>query len=227
VEVGGVLLGKALDLRLGVFNGAGLGKENDNRDVLVALRVEGRPLGPLSPGITDTDAAETPRAALGLGAAFDLPAHQSAYEEEIQYNSADASITADVHLKWQGLSLLGAIFYRYADHGGGVFKGEGDDLTEQAVLSLGGTIQAAYCHAKTRLTPAVRYSVYDASLDRSKNHVHQATAALTYTLVPGHAKLTLDYSGLFPSDASRSYLAPMDSWVEARHDLSIVAEIRF
>ena len=226
-EVSGHLLSEKLSLSLGVFNGAGLGKENDNRDVLTALRIEGRPLGAISTGIADIGTASSPQLALGVAAAFDLPLHQSAYAPDTRYNSADISVTADAHVKWRGLSVLAAIFYRYADHGGGIFEVDGDTLISKELQSLGGMVQLAYYNAETRLMPAARYSIYSARLDREKDHVHQATIALTYRVIPEHLSLTLEYSGLFPSDTSRSYLAPVSSWVDDRHDISVVAELRF
>jgi hypothetical protein len=226
-EIGGLFFEERLDIRLGVFNGAGLGQENDNRDVLTALRIEGRPLGKLSTGIPDNEVSNAPLIAIGAAAAFDLLEHQSAYAPETRYNSADISATVDVHAKWRGISALGAFFYRSANHGGGRFDVNGDALKKRSINSLGGMVQLAYYHAATRLMPAARYSIYDADLDRIGDHAHQATVALTYCLVPEHLDLMLEYSGLFPSDTVHSYLAPRDTWVDNRHDITIMAEIGF
>jgi hypothetical protein len=226
-ELGASLLGKQLDIRLGVYNGAGLGKENDNRDVLTALRVEGHPLGEMTAGIADTAFAEQPLLTLGGGVAFDLLSHQSAYEAETRYNSADWNATLDFHVKWKGASALASIFYRHADHGGGIFKLVEDTLRADAVQSFGGMFQLAYHHAKTRLTPAARYAIYDPALARSQDHVHEASTALSYDIVAEHVKLTAAYTGCYPSNKTQSYLAPRPSWVDNRHEISLVATFDF
>ena len=226
-EVSFKLLSQRIGVMGGVFNGAGLGAENDNRDVLAALRLEGMPLGAMTPGVSDSAGAERPLLAVGAAFAFDLLEHQSPYDISRRYNSADYNLAVDVHFKWRGLHALGGLFYRHSDHGGGVFEVNEETLDEVPVDSIGGMFQLGYYFAEAGLLPGIRYALYDARLDRGDDQVHQLTGTLNYVVFPKHLRMILEYSALLPANKSHSYLAPGGAHADTRHDTSLLAEVAF
>jgi hypothetical protein len=232
VSLGGRVLGGRFNYEAGVFNGAGLNAPNDNRDVLAAVRLFSDALGPMSDGMSDTAGENKPLLRIGAGFAFDLPRHESQFDPGNDYNSADYNVTADLHLKWRGLSLLASFFYRYSDHGSALFDVVPDETgTETArdkpVQSMGLSGQIAYYHARSRLEPAVRYALYDARLHLVDDHVHEITGALNFHVYPKHFKLIAEYRGLLPQDTRRSYLAPLGTGYDYLHELSLMAEVSF
>ena len=224
-DVGARLSGTALKERLayglGVFNGEGLNRENDNRDVLVSGRLSVSPLGPMTGEMSGRETDATPRVSVGFGAAYDLHAHPYPQEMEARYNASELSTTLDAAVTWSGLSAFAAVFYRRANHGD-AFSDE-----KQVFHSLGATAQIAYYVSALHLEPAVRYSFYANQIDQSGNGVHEATAGLFYDAVPEHVRVGIEYSGLFPTDTDASYLSPDDVYYGLRSELSVSAELFF
>ena len=224
-DLGAVVRGTALDERftygIGVFNGAGLNLENDNRDVLVSGRLAVAPLGPMSAVPTGEETSASPRVAVGIGAAYDLRAHPYPQAPTLRYNASELSTTFDATVTWRGLSAFAAISYRRADHG--------DAFSDKRTLfhSVGAAAQIAYNLPSLRLTPAIRYSYYTNAVRQSGNGAHEATVGLFHDAVPEHVRIGVEYSGLFPADTEASYLAPDGVYYGLCHELSFSAELGF
>ena len=220
-EIGGAVLDDRLVYHLGVWNGAGIHRENDNRDVLIAGRIAFAPLGSMSINMSDIEGAKSPRVSAGLGAAYDLPLHRRLLEPDTTYNSSDFSATFDAALKWRGLSAFAAVFYRYSDHGAGLAE------SESVLHSLGAVVQAAYYISSLNLEPAVRYSVFSARLGRGESAVHEATAGVQYYVYPEHLRFGIEYRGVFPTEDTASYIVSNDPNRDASHEIGVSAEVKF
>ncbi|MDJ0765027.1 MAG: porin [Myxococcota bacterium] len=201
LEISGSIANQVFKYAVGVFNGSGGSVANDNRDVLVALRFASDPLGPMTRGMSDLTPSKRPLLSIGGAFAYDLPAHQSAGNPGSTYNSSDVNLTGDVHFKWQGVSALGAVFYRQADHGAVM-------ADKEPIDTLGMMVQFAYFNASAKLEPAYRYSVFDPDLDVADDHVHEHSLGLSYYPYKDNLKVQVQYRGLFPTKKERSYFLP-------------------
>lgn len=224
LEVSGSVFGGMFQYQAGVFNGSGDNTENDNRDVLVALRLATDPLGSMTPGMSDLETVKKPLLSVGAAFSYDLLEHVSAVDPLKEYNSSDLNLTADVHFKWHGIAVLAAMFYRHADHGA-VFTDESGD--NYPIDSLGLQASVSYFNDYTRLEPAFRYSVYDADMERKLDHVHEITAALGYHPFLPHVKVLIEYRGLFAAQTDRTYLVPYGVWYDYYNEISIMAQMAF
>lgn len=219
--LGGTAFDHVFDYHLGVFNGGGLNRENDNRDVLVAARLAVSPFGPLNLDMSDLDGNESPRVSVGAGAAFDLPVHTSPALPEEMYNSLDINATLDAAVKWRGLCAFTSVYYRRSDHGYGLSR------KSEILHSLGTTAQVAYYLSALHLEPAVRYSFFSARLDSSKDYVHEGTVGVNYHVFEEHLRVGIEYRGLFPVDKEASYLSPVGVRHEPQHEIGVSAEVEF
>ncbi len=220
-EVSGAAFKGRFTYGLGVFNGASLNRENDNRDVLVSGRAAYLPFGEMSDAMSDAERTESLKLSIGAGVAYDLVSQRYALASEEEYNSSDVSATLDVHAKWKGLSTFAAVFYRHSDHGRALI---GD---EETLSSIGAVAQASYFVEPIRLEPAVRYSFYKARFDRDGDQVHEVSGALLYHVLPEHLRVGIEYRGVFPNDKEASYLVPLGVRQDNRHEVILSAEVGF
>ncbi|MCP4677579.1 MAG: hypothetical protein GY854_19105 [Deltaproteobacteria bacterium] len=215
---------------VGVFNGAGDNVENDNRDVLVALRLSTDPAGPMTPGMSDLETSKSPLVSIGAAFAYDLLEHNNLVDPLATYNSSDINLTADAHFKWYGISALGAIFYRHADHGAVFIDENGSDTP---IDSVGAVVQLAYFNDYTSLEPGVRYSIYDADMDIKLDHVHEIAVGLSYYPFVENLKIQVEYRGMYMADTVRTYLSPWDAtrkydvWFDHYNEITIMAQVAF
>ncbi len=209
---------------VGVFNGNGPNVGNDNRDILVALRVESQFLGEMTPGMSDLDSVKKPLMSIGAAFAYDLPMHKDLIEPEFTYNSQDVNFTADIRFKWYGVSLFTNMFFRNSNHGA-VLLDELDQ--ERPIKTFGYTGQLAYFNLASGLEPAFRYSMMDADTDRLGDHVHEFAAALNYYIVGNNLKIQVEWSGMFASEKNHSYMVPWEAWFEDQHQITIMAQAAF
>lgn len=214
---------------VGIFNGGGPNVGNDNRDLLVALRLSSSFLaknnGKMPSGMSDLETSKKPHIELGAAFAYDLPQHHDYLEPEFVYNSQDINITADLQAKWMGVALLSSFFFRTSDHGA---------VWPDAINAMGVMAQLAYFNEFTGLEPAFRYSMYDPDIDRIDNHVHEMTGALNYYVFGNNLKLGVEWRGLFASHKGRSYLQPWGDelanqiwWQEDVHEITVQAQVGF
>jgi hypothetical protein len=217
-QAAGCIAEGLLKYAVGAYNGGGPNVGNDNRDVLLTLRLESDFLGMMTPGMSDLDTVEKPLVSIGAGLAYDLPEHHDAIDPARTYNASEISVTGDVHAKWMGVSLLGSVFWRTADHGEAW-------PTEIDALGLAG--QISYFNDFTGLEPGFRYGSYDPDIDRELNHIHELTAALRYHAVPGHLSLAVEWRGLFAAQKDQTYLKPWGVWFEDLHELTLMAQASF
>jgi len=230
LQIAGSIADAKFKYNLGVFNGGGPNVENDNRDIMVAVRVASDMLGPMTPHMSDIEVAENPLLSMGVGFAYDLPEHHDPIDPELTYNSSDINVTGDAHFKWMGISALAGVFYRRADHGAVIPVADG------LLNSLGFVGQAAYYISAAKLEPAFRYSFYDADIDRELDHVHEFTAALNYYLYGRNLNVGLEWRGLFAAQKTRTYLLPwgedalgqpIGPWFEDMHEITVKAQVAF
>ncbi len=230
LDLGGRVANGLLNYDIGVFNGSGDNVENDNRDVLVALRLSTEPAGPMTPGTSDLETSKNPLVGIGAAFAYDLLEHNNLIDPLATYNSSDLNLTADAHFKWYGVSALGAIFYRHADHGAIFIDENGSDAP---IDSFGAVVQLAYFNDYTGLEPGVRYSLYDADIDIKLDHVHEITAGLSYYPFVENLKVSVEYRGMFMADTVRTYLSPWDPnrnydvWFDHYNEITIMAQVAF
>ncbi len=209
---------------VGVFNGSGPNVGNDNRDLLVALRVETQFLGEMTPGMSDIDSTKKPLMSIGAAFAYDLPLHKDLIQPEFVYNSQDVNFTADIQFKWYGVSLFTNMFFRNSDHGAVLLD---ENEQERPIKTFGYTGQLAYFNLASGLEPAFRYSMMDADSGRQGDHMHEISAALNYYIVGNNLKIQAEWSGLFASEKNHSYMMPWDAWYEDHHQITIMAQAAF
>ncbi len=224
LELKGTVSEGMFNYAVGVFNGAGDNVENDNRDILVALRLSTEPAGKMTEGMSDLTTTTKPLVSIGAAFAYDLLEHQNLVDPLVTYNSSDVNLTADAHLKWYGVSFLGSIFYRHADHGAVFIDDNGDDAP---IDSVGTEIQLAYFNDYTKLEPGFRYSLFDADMNRNLDHIHEITAILSYYPFSPNLKIQAQYRGLFPAQTDRSYLRPWGVWYDYSSEITLMAQVAF
>jgi hypothetical protein len=230
LQIAGSIADAKFKYNLGAFNGGGPNVENDNRDIMVAIRLATDPLGPMTHHMSDIEVAESPLLSIGAAFAYDLPEHRDPVDPLRTYNSSDINIAGDAHFKWMGASLLAGVFYRRADHGAVIPVAEG------LISSMGFSGQLAYYIAAAKLEPAFRYGFYDADVDRELDHVHEFTGALNYYIYGRHLNVGLEWRGLFAAQKTRTYLLPwgedalgqpIGPWFEDMHEITIKAQVSF
>jgi hypothetical protein len=209
---------------VGVFNGSGPNTENDNRDVLVALRLSTDPVGKMTAGLSDLDTVKDPLFSLGAAFAYDLLEHKNLVDPLVSYNSSDVNIAADFLFKWYGVSVMGALFFRNADHGAAFVDDDGDP---QAIKSLGTTAQISYFNEQTGLEPGFRYSLYDADMELELDHAHEITGTLAYHPFVKHLKIQVEYRGVFVADTYHVYLSPWNVWYDHYNEITLMAQLSF
>jgi phosphate-selective porin O/P len=202
---------------VGVFNGGGSNLDNDNRDILIALRVATDPIGKMTPGMSDLDTVKDPLFSVGAGFGYDMPDRKSMIDPNVSYNSSDINVAGDAHFKWYGVSVLASVFYRNVDHG---------DVRNR-VDSLGLTGQIAYFNDFTNLEPAFRYAAYDADTDYELSHVHEITGALNYYPFGKNLKIQVEYRGMFPANTTHSYFVPWGVWYDYRNEITLMGQVSF
>jgi hypothetical protein len=223
-ELRGCVAKGLLNYNVGMFNGGGDNVDNDNRDMLTALRLSTDPVGKMTAGMSDFETVEKPLVSIGAAFAYDLLEHNNPIDPTVQYNSADVNLTADAHFKWYGVSALVDLFYRHADHGIAFIDENGDPAP---IDSVGTALQIAYFNDFTGLEPAFRYSVYDTDMNLKLDHVHEITAALAYYPIAPNLKVQAQYRGLFPAQTDHSYLAPWGIWFDYYNEITIMAQVSF
>ena len=209
---------------VGVFNGSGPNVGNDNRDLLVALRVESQFLGEMTSGMSDIESVKKPLMSIGAAFAYDLPLHKDLIQPEFTYNSQDVNFTADIRFKWYGVSLFTNMFFRNSDHGAVLLD---ENNKERPIKNFGYTGQLAYFNIASGLEPTFRYSMMDADIDRQGDHVHEFAAALNYYIVGNNLKIQVEWSGLFAAEKDHSYMVPWNAWFEDQHQITIMAQAAF
>ena len=224
IELSGSVNNGIFKYSAGLFNGGGPNINNDNRDFLVAIRLSSDPLGEMTPGMSDLDTSKKPLLSIGAAFAYDLLEHKHALDPHLSYNSSDVNLTGDFQFKWWGVSVLASVFYRHADYGEVYMDAEGKEVP---ISSLGVVAQAAYFNEYTKLEPAFRYSMYDADMDRKRDHVHEITGAINYYVFGRNFKLQLEYRGLFAAQMDRTYLVPWGVWNDYLHEFTIGTQLAF
>ncbi|MCP4605934.1 MAG: hypothetical protein GY847_36380 [Proteobacteria bacterium] len=210
----------------GIFNGAGDNVTNDNRDMLIALRISTEPAGRMTETMSDLESSKSPLISIGAGFAYDLLDHKYMHNpaDKHNYNSSDVNITADANFKWYGASVLAGVFYRHSDHGAVV---QNEDAEDAPIDSMGIVAQVAYFIDNPGLEPAFRYSLYDADIDLKDNHVHEISAIFSYYPFVQNLKLQLQYRGLFPADTERSHFVPWGNWFDYYSEITLMAQVAF
>jgi hypothetical protein len=224
LDIGGSIGDGLFQYDLGLYNGGGPNVENDNRDLLIAIRLASDFLGPMTENMSDLDISESPLLSVGAAFAYDLLEHKDPIDPQLTYNSSDVNIAGDLHFKWMGASALAGVFFRRADHGAVYVDANGDDLP---INSIGFAGQAAYYNPTIKLEPAFRYCFYDADVDRELDHVHEITAGLNHYIRGQHLKIGAEWRGLFAARKETTYMLPYGVWFEDLHEITITAQVSF
>lgn len=223
LQLAGKLLEKRFSYAAGVFNGGGANKDNDNTNLMYALRLAVDPMGEMTKGMSDLDKLAKPLLSIGAAFTYDRPENKNPINPEdkkLDYFSEDLNFTGDVLLKWNGLHVMGAVFFRRADHGNAY-------PNVDTINTLGYMAQAGWYFPQVGLEPAFRYSGMDASLGRDGDNVHELTGALSYYFKGHDLKLQAEYTALMMNDMTRTYLAPLGTWEDYHHRLTIMAQLGF
>jgi phosphate-selective porin len=208
-DIGAGILGSLwkgqLTYMAGVFNGEGQSTLRASDHVMPMVRLAVNPVGQMGVGEPDLEGHATPALSFGVDGftntlrkigdnllESDVPNYASPVGwlgrniglfttgENIFIESA----SADVQLKWMGLSVQGEYFAGHA---------EGD--TSGVILRAYGWYgQAAYLVLPKTLDLAVRYSVVDANRAAPHDTNSVVTAATTWYIKRNNVKLQFDYS---------------------------------
>lgn len=208
-DTGAALLGSLGGGRVtyfaGVFGGGGQNTLRASDHVMPMARIVLNPVGTMGSGEPDLEGHATPALSVGIdGFTNTLRKTGDGVLESAIPNYASAtgwfgknlgrfatgenvfieSASADLQLKWMGLSVQGEYFVGHA-------KGD----TSSAVLRAYGWYgQAGYLVIPRKLDLAVRYSVVEANRSVSRDQASVFTGASTWYIRGNHVKLQLDYS---------------------------------
>jgi phosphate-selective porin OprO/OprP len=223
-----------LEYGVGVFNGNGRNRtNNDNPDHLGVGRIYWTPMGPFKYSESDTD--NTPRPAVALGAAYAFNPVTSTSSSSVPITTTvpdpsdpsqtidvatgrtlatatetDADIhrlTADVHFKWRGLSMLGDYFFESRDDKTPEIvrtevnsAGKTVSTTRSAGAPMGVTqthgflVQAGYFLIPKRVEVAGRYAMFNP--EGTDNRQEEVRGALNWYIRAHYLKLQTDFGAV-------------------------------
>jgi phosphate-selective porin OprO/OprP len=181
----------------GIFNGNGINRaSNENSDHLAVGRVLYMPLGKFNYySESDVEHTPDPRFGVGVAGAFNSQADSTATEKARIFGSGRlgsffgsdvagrfdvAQTTADAHVKYRGLSLLGDYYWAEADPNAGASR-----------RAWGYNAQAGYFLIPKRLEAAFRYAFVDRDAGEGRN-LREVGGALGYFFFAHNLKIQAD-----------------------------------
>ncbi len=191
---------------VGIFNGAGKNSTNRDDDFIYVGRIMWTPTGEFKYSHSSLEFPESPIFALGTGFAY-FPGYEPLVEgssdrkhlasvvDDISVGENDVSqFTADLALKYQGLSFEGDFHYRNINPA---------ETGVASVKSRGFRLQAGYLFAK-KYELALRYAYLDPDTGVNNDLKHELTAGFNYFISKHRLKLQVDYSYLTTETAAET-----------------------
>jgi len=194
----GTLARGQFDYGVGLFNGAGAERPNDNYDFLAALRLRYTVLGTASDGWSDLERLARPHLAFGLGFSYDLVDTIAEDGTGRRYNRAEYQITADGILRWYGATLAAAVHYRAVDRG----------AVAPIVNAYGYFVHAGYQVWPGHLEIVARYAAVDPDVTGLDDHGREVDGGVTLFLRGQLARLTALYGYEFRLPGEEPWQAP-------------------
>lgn len=163
---------KRLDASVGVFNGAGRNRKNDNIDPLLVMRVQGGVLGEIwNPEEGDPDHSAKPRLVVGAGVSFENAPVPGTYDDgdvvgvvdvtdvdadEFRDNVRVIQAEADVSFRWKGVGVEAEGYLR-SEEWGVIGESQTMPFTPDE-RHMGGVVQASYFVLPGRFQVGVRFA---------------------------------------------------------------------
>lgn len=190
--------GKRLRYALGVFGGDGRNRVASNVGLLYTARLRFSPLGDLDDKIEgDVDREAKFRLAFGVGAAHNQDTVRQRSTTGNVYKVGGFNydhLTADVHLKVQGFSLLSELYWRQANVDSRTALVSGALVTEYSRSGLGFFVQAGqYVLPWLELSARYGHQFPNATTDPGFHETREVGGCVGMFLAKHAAKLQTDY----------------------------------
>lgn len=167
---------------LGVFNGSGINKENDNYDFLYTLRLQYEPFGRRENLWTFFKDKEKIYLSFGVGGGFNLV--KTKWSEDFYYNTAVYRGTVDLFLSFFGVNLGGVIFIEYRDPG----------AAASSNLNMGGFLHVGYMVIDSLMELMFRVNSIDPDLRHKGDYGMRYLGGINLYLKENSFKVQLSYS---------------------------------
>lgn len=180
IMVHGEPMEELFEYKLAAMQGAGENeKKNDDTKHLYVARVAINPLGKFkSSSESDLEQEKTPK--LALGAAYAINSGKQLFvRDEIMtfHNDLDVEqATADIRLKWRGLSCIGDYFWRDID----AHEGEEEGFRPGGIIAHGYAVQGGYFVPISSLQKHLEFAGRYSRIDPDTEITHDAESEVGF-----------------------------------------------
>jgi len=205
----GAPAGGVFEYQVGVFNGSGKNKPQDNTELLYMARAVFNPLGPVPFQESDVGWTESPRLSVGAAGSFNAVELPGATETDPSVSADRYAAGGEIAFYWQGLFATAEGYWRRDAAEGG---GEKDEL--------GGYAQAGYFLVPRHLEVGARGAVMREDMDESGADLWEAGGVVSWFFLGHGLKAQLGYAMLRDE-------APEEGEAEAGHRVDFQLQAAF
>jgi phosphate-selective porin OprO and OprP len=194
--------GQRLRYAVGVFGGDGRNRIGANVGLLYAGRLRFSFFAPLDDKVEgDPDRSEKFRLALGVGAGANVLTNRPRSTLGVPYIGSSFNythFTADLHLKWRGVSLLSEVYWRQADRPSNVVTSSNGGMTTEysrsgwGFFAQGGVYVLPWLELGARYGELFPLAMTDPKLTRTR----EVGGVVNFMVQKHDLKLQLDYHWL-------------------------------